>query len=262
MTGTIPETSVFSVFSSAAQMAYNLMPAKAQPTGMFLDPLDVITGLAIVALYDKSGEEGIKLSIIENRVRRDHKYWAPLQSAKRLYQGSHDEQLIDLIPPIFYGLKWLQPHKNQHIQTLFYLAKEGIEAIKKTYESEDKPFTATLLHTTHLRLINDGLEGKELNRSDYQCPSWDDSPLAERSLHLWTEEFTSRVEEINAIFLGALKPKSMQLLDDYNVKLLVDLIKDRVDRVTNVYLHAGSSVAEPAATIAPTAQEQSREKDQ
>lgn len=262
MTGTTSEANVFSVFSSAAQMAYNLLPAKPQPTGMFLDPLDVITGLAIVALYDKGGEEGIKLSIIENRVRRDHRYWTPLQCAKRLYQGSHDEQLIDLIPPIFYSLKWLKPHTNQRIQTLFGLAKEGVEALKKTYEAEGKPFIATLLHTTHLRLLHDGLEGKELSRSDYQCPSWDDSPLAERSRHLWTEEFVSRVEEINAIFLGALKPKSLQILDDYNVKLLVDLIKDRVDRVTDVYLHARSAAPEPAATKAPMEEELSREEAQ
>lgn len=231
-----PEPSpLFSSLLSATQIAYNLLPAAPQATGMFLDPVDVITGLAILALYDKSGSKGIKLSFLENRVRRDHSY-SVLQGIKRAYQGSHDEQLIDLISPIFYGIQWFRPHENKKIKTVFILAQQGIETLKQTYKKEGKEFVATLLHTSHLKLFSEGLSGTAIKEEDFQCDKWDDNPLAQKSHELWTKTFPDRLEQIDAIFKSALEPQTTNLLPDYNVKLVIDVIKDRVDRVVSVLL--------------------------
>jgi hypothetical protein len=210
--------------------AYKFLPFSSKQSSMFLDPVDVITGLAILALYRKTGEEGIKLSIVDNRVRRDHSYGL-LQGIKRSLDGTHHEQLHDLTAPMFHAIVWFTPHKNKQFLTLFRLAMEGVQALMETYEKDGNKFTVEYLHAAHYKLLEDGLAGKEMNIKDRKIPCWDKKPLAQRALLLWKKNECERLCQINSLFETALVHGSTDLIKSYPIKPLVEIIKTRVDDI-------------------------------
>lgn len=149
----------------------------------WIDPICALIALAIF----KKEPEGTKLSFNDNAISFNPP--GPLQSTIRKKEGSSRHDLYNLTPAIYYSIKWLNLTENSKYEIIFKMAKEGIlRMVADTYR--DDLMTQQYLTTTHLKMLNDALEKKNILREEFMIPNHDENPLNKRSNTYWLNSNT------------------------------------------------------------------------
>lgn len=102
--------------------------------------------------------------------------------------------------------------------------------IEYAYENDYQ--TRQYLHSVHLRILKESLEGYEVNRNDYLIPDWESNPLACASRDFWTAE-DSPLETICDLLQKALTRKEK----DMDFKHQIEAVKEET-RVANEKIKA------------------------
>ena len=218
-------------------------------TPVLLDPVDVITALAILVFR----ASGTKLAIDEqHRVYRDTPGMA--QGAKRYYYGSNHCQHYDFAAPILYAVNWFNPHRNKEVQHVFTLALQGLELLCDSYS--ESPDIAQYLFNCHIRILKTGLAEHEasLNNEDYMIPTWDGNPIADKSKQVWSASDFEVLKMISAAFEAASKAKDKDQDPDGHIEYIKKLVTDNCEQVAEVRVALMSGMAvtlkKPAASVA------------
>lgn len=149
----------------------------------WIDPICAMIALTIL----NKEPEGTKLSFHNNTISFNQP--GIFQFIVRHQQGSSRNDLYNLIPAIYYSVKWLNLAENSKYEIIFKMAKDGISRmINGTYH--DDLGTQHYLTTTHLKMLNDALEKKTILREDFMVPNHDKNPLNEHSYSIWIKTKT------------------------------------------------------------------------
>lgn len=197
----------------------------------FVDPVDAVVSLAILALHDLNGNPGIKLRIADNRVVRDHARIPGMQATVRFACGASSlNQLGDVQIAVFYAVKRFPP-TDVRFTTLFRLANKGIESLIRTYSAEGKHLAAQALHTGCRRMITLGLAGTDIAPSDFLVPDWTGRPLPEESKKLWEADGYRCIVRINNVLKGLLVDGRLSLAPGAPVGATLAVVRETHETV-------------------------------
>ncbi len=189
-----------------------LFPKKPNETREFW--VDTVCALIALAILQQK-PHGTKLSLSTDGISFNEP--GLFQSYVRTAQGNSRNDIYNLSPAIYYSIQWLKVADHPKYKIILDMAKKGIEHLIRTYS--DCLSTQQQLTAAHLRMLNDGLSGVEIKRSDFMIPDHDENALNKNSHAFWTRNGEEALNEVLTCLTqfqkrgGTQKLAELQLLE-------------------------------------------------